>query len=232
LQSEQIGLVHRQNPVKTIEIGVDDRACAQSGEIVSPLGRDPARAHIRRFAGVVMTVRTCRVELQHRRQALRAAPSFASPLPRSANDRCCPCRQRESGMAACHGSCPPAKMQFRAAQVKRRLAIRAAPTAPALRKKLLDKTEAAEVPDPHRIENAVEVVAFVLHHARVETGDAAVDRPAESVETGITQLAPARHPAAQTGTDRQPSQPSSIVGASGVSTGLINTVLGTCSASG
>jgi hypothetical protein len=76
------------------------------------------------------------------------------------------------------------------------------------------------------------VVAFVLHDARVEAGDAAVDRPTEGVEAGVAQPAPARHPAAQPGTDRQPSQPSSVSGDSGVSTGLINTVRGTGSASG
>src|SRR5581483_10913395 len=74
------------------------------------------------------------------------------------------------------------------------------------REQHVDEAELREVLDAHRIEDAVEVVALVLHHARVEALDRAVDRLAKGVEAGVADLAVARHDAAHPG-HRQASLP-------------------------
>ena len=51
--------------------------------------------------------------------------------------------------------------------------------------------EAAEVAHPHRVENAVQMVTFVLHDARVETLDLAGDGPARRIEAAVVQPAAA-----------------------------------------
>ena len=45
------------------------------------------------------------------------------------------------------------------------------------RKQGVGETEIAQVADPHRIQDAVQVIDLVLHHAGMETAHAAVDRP-------------------------------------------------------
>lgn len=47
------------------------------------------------------------------------------------------------------------------------------------------KTELCEVSNPHRVERADQVVAFVLHHAGVKAVGRAVDRVAKRVEAGV-----------------------------------------------
>ena len=72
------------------------------------------------------------------------------------------------------------------------------------------EAELRQVADAHRIEDAVEVVALVLHHAGVETRHVALERLARSRRirdsAGACSAAPRR---ACPGTERQPSQPSS-----------------------
>ena len=49
--------------------------------------------------------------------------------------------------------------------------------------------EMAQVRDAHRIEDAVEMVDLVLHDARVESLDGALERPSFQVEAAIAQSA-------------------------------------------
>src|SRR5262245_37483277 len=58
---------------------------------------------------------------------------------------------------------------------------------------LLDEAEGAEVFDALRIQDPVQVVALVLHHASVKTGHGAVDRRAASVDAAITDPRVAWH---------------------------------------
>src|SRR2546422_8287007 len=64
------------------------------------------------------------------------------------------------------------------------------------RKQRLVEAEAGEVADPHRVEDAVEVVAFVLHHPGVKTLHLAFKEVSFLVKPLVAQRAPARHPAA------------------------------------
>ena len=57
--------------------------------------------------------------------------------------------------------------------------------------------EAREVAHAHRIQDAVEVVAFVLHDARMEAVGVALDRPALQIDAAVAELRVARHDAAQ-----------------------------------
>src|SRR5690606_38576168 len=54
------------------------------------------------------------------------------------------------------------------------------------------ETEIPQVADPHRIENAAQVIDLVLHDARMEALDAALDGLAERVVTAIAQALEAR----------------------------------------
>lgn len=47
---------------------------------------------------------------------------------------------------------------------------------PELRKEHIRETESGEIPHPHRIQRAIQVVAFMLHHAGVEALGETVDR--------------------------------------------------------
>src|SRR5438094_6219200 len=58
--------------------------------------------------------------------------------------------------------------------------------------------EQAQVAHAHRIENAVEMIAFVLDDAGVESRYLAQNRPALRIESGVTQAREAWHLAAQT----------------------------------
>src|SRR2546430_1058551 len=64
------------------------------------------------------------------------------------------------------------------------------------RKQRFVEAEAGEVADPHRVEDAVEVVAFVLHHPGVKTLHLAFEKVSYFVKPLVAQRAPARHPAA------------------------------------
>src|SRR2546422_4477939 len=64
------------------------------------------------------------------------------------------------------------------------------------RKQRLVEAEAGEVADPHRVEDAVEVVAFVLHHPGVKTLHLAFKKVSFFVKPLVAPRAPARHPAA------------------------------------
>ena len=66
--------------------------------------------------------------------------------------------------------------------------------------------EQAHVAHAHRIEDAIQVVAFVLDDAGVEAGDLALHRAAVRFEAGVAQAGKARHLAAQT-RHRQASLP-------------------------
>src|SRR4029079_19462008 len=61
------------------------------------------------------------------------------------------------------------------------------------------EAEAGEIADAHRVEHAVEVVAFVLDHTGMEVLHLALERLAVLVEPGIAQALEARHPAAHAG---------------------------------
>src|SRR5438132_11546855 len=61
----------------------------------------------------------------------------------------------------------------------------------------LGKDQQAMIGYPLRIENAVEMVAFMLHDAGMKPGRLALDRIAVEVDTAITHLQMARHHAAQ-----------------------------------
>src|SRR4051812_28912939 len=65
------------------------------------------------------------------------------------------------------------------------------------RKQHVGETEAPEIADTHRVENAVEMIALVLHDARVKALDVALDDRARRVETAIAQSPKAGHDAAQ-----------------------------------
>ena len=78
-----------------------------------------------------------------------------------------------------------------------------------------------------RIEHAVEMVAFMLHHAGVEAARDALDRLARRDRSRDSGYGPAARPSrAGPGTDRQPSQPPSAVGSRISISGLISTVSG------
>ena len=100
------------------------------------------------------------------------------------------------------------------------------------REQLFVETELRQVADAHWVEDAVEVVDLVLHHAGMEALHGSFEPLAVLVEARVLQFPVARNPAAIPGTDRQPSQPSSISSESGVRTGLMRTVSGTGSTSG
>src|SRR6059058_804921 len=57
--------------------------------------------------------------------------------------------------------------------------------------------ELREVAHPHRVQLAHEVVALVLHDARMEALGFALDAPARFVDAGVPDAAPARHHGAQ-----------------------------------
>jgi hypothetical protein len=56
----------------------------------------------------------------------------------------------------------------------------------------------------HRVEDAVQVVALVLHHARVKAADLAADRVAERIEAVVAEARIPRHDAAQPGNRQAP----------------------------
>src|SRR6185369_15182568 len=75
------------------------------------------------------------------------------------------------------------------------------------REELFDEAETAHVGHSLRIENAVEMVAFVLHDARVESLGDTVDGIALLVRARIAKLRVARHHAAHAG-NREAALPS------------------------
>ena len=84
--------------------------------------------------------------------------------------------------------------------------------------------EAAHVAHAHGIEDAVEVIDFVLYDARMEAIHGAIDGLAEVVEAAIPESRMPGHDAAHTG-HRQASFPAFLfLAASGVSTGFTTTV--------
>lgn len=96
----------------------------------------------------------------------------------------------------------------------------------------LGEAEAGEILHAHRVQDALQVIALVLHHAGMEALGDAVDGVAVLVVAGIAQARVGGTTPRRPGTDRQPSQPSSIASDSGSMVGLISTVLGTAGASG
>src|SRR6187402_2621921 len=64
---------------------------------------------------------------------------------------------------------------------------------------LFDEAEAAHVGHPLRIKNAVQVIALVLHHARMEALGHAIDGIALLVEARVAKLRVAGHDAAHAG---------------------------------
>ena len=60
------------------------------------------------------------------------------------------------------------------------------------------------IADPARIQNSVEVVAFVLDHARMEAGHFALEWVAQLIEPGVADMCPARHHAAHSGYRQAP----------------------------
>src|SRR3569623_2035595 len=67
------------------------------------------------------------------------------------------------------------------------------------REQLVLETELGEVADAAGIEHAVEMIAFVLHHARVKSVHLAHEMAAVLVVTAVTQMGVARHQTAQAG---------------------------------
>ena len=57
----------------------------------------------------------------------------------------------------------------------------------------------AQVGDPHGIEHAVQVIDLMLHHARMEAIDRAIDGRATGIEALVAQPRVARHQAAHAG---------------------------------
>ena len=49
-------------------------------------------------------------------------------------------------------------------------------------------TEAGEVAHPHRIQNPVEVIAFVLHDSRMKAVDGAINRPSLQIDSSVTDF--------------------------------------------
>lgn len=101
-----------------------------------------------------------------------------------------------------------------------------------IREQHFRETELAEVADAHRIQDALQVIALMLHHAGMEAVDGAVNLVALQVQALIAQRLQRGTTPRMPGTDRQPSQPSSSSSDKGVSTGLMSTVSGTAGASG
>ena len=58
----------------------------------------------------------------------------------------------------------------------------------AVREQFVFEAERAQVGDPHRIEDAVEMIRLVLDDARMEACHGAVDRPAVQVEAAVAQF--------------------------------------------
>ena len=94
--------------------------------------------------------------------------------------------------------------------------------------KFFREAELGQFANAHRIQNPVEMVAFVLYDPRMEPVHRAVYRFAVFIPSLVAHLRMARHQAAHAGH----AQPSSTSPPSGVMTGLISTVCGTSSASG
>src|ERR1700722_20311807 len=67
------------------------------------------------------------------------------------------------------------------------------------RKQGVGEAELAHIADSARVENPIQVIHLVLHHARVEIAHRAVDGPALRVDAGVAQVPIARHQTAQTG---------------------------------
>src|SRR5258708_37223741 len=68
------------------------------------------------------------------------------------------------------------------------------------------EAELREVANSPRIQNPVQMIDFVLHHAGVKVPDAAIDQRSCSVEAAVAQLAIARHQTAHAG-DREAAFP-------------------------
>lgn len=63
----------------------------------------------------------------------------------------------------------------------------------------VSEPKTTKVPDSHRVKNAVEVVALVLHYARMETFHPALETPPAFVMALVVQALPARHPTTHAG---------------------------------
>ena len=61
---------------------------------------------------------------------------------------------------------------------------------------LVSKSKTAEIPYPGRVEDSIEVIAFVLNYAGVKSIDGPVNRFSVLVEAGVAKTIPARHKAA------------------------------------
>src|SRR6476659_8307462 len=66
-----------------------------------------------------------------------------------------------------------------------------------LGKQHVSEAEAAEIPDAHRIQDAVEMVVFVLDDARVKTADLALDHLARRIQPAVMPLHVPRYDAAK-----------------------------------
>ena len=107
-------------------------------------------------------------------------------------------------------------------------------SAPAsLGKQHVGEPEVAQVADAHRIQDAVQVVAFVLDDARVEAVDVALDAAAGRIEALVAQPREARHDAAEA-RHRQAAFPAVLHARRPAASapGLTSSVYGTGSASG
>jgi hypothetical protein len=70
---------------------------------------------------------------------------------------------------------------------------------PLSREKRLGEAESGQVTDSPRVENAVEMIAFVLHDAGMKVGRGAVNRLAIRIVATVSDMAEARHPASHSG---------------------------------
>ena len=62
-----------------------------------------------------------------------------------------------------------------------------------IREENIGKAKLPHISNTHRIQNAVEMIAFVLNDARMKPLDRSLNGLAVSIETAIAQKFPARH---------------------------------------
>src|SRR3569623_3329320 len=133
------------------------------------------RGHVQQFVGTPL--QQWRAEDKDE-SATPASPSHATHSRRPSNfyiSTCCYCMARP--------------MPRRAASPRRRRRLRRN----LRREQLVLETELGEVADAAGIEHAVEMIAFVLHHARVKSEHLAHEMAAVLVVTAVTQMGVARH---------------------------------------
>lgn len=68
-----------------------------------------------------------------------------------------------------------------------------------IRKQHVGEAEIAKIFDPHGVENAYQMIAFMLHYAGMKALDRAIDRLSSLSHSGVAKLRVSRHQSAHAG---------------------------------